>query len=350
MGFSRVPLDKLQQAVDLVTQHRTFAAASRASGIPPKTIEARYKSAISDGIKSDFVRENHAPELLQTIARLRAELELKGQQVDDAVRPKLTVRQDTSPRTSKIRVVCIGDAHDSPDIPDKSRFEWIGAYVRDVKPDVVVQIGDFATLDSLNSHVPDDTLDGRLKPSFENDMGSLNLALQAMQLDGVEKHCTLGNHERRLFLYEQSHPPMAGKLVCSLDDVFTNNGWTYSPYGQVTYYGGVGFVHVPLNRLGKTFGGKNAENTVANELLHDLVFGHSHIERTTRYSKIGPNNYVISCNVGCALPDGHVESYATHSMSGGWSWGIMDMEIQHGHIQGRNWVSMAHLSEKYGRA
>lgn len=284
----------------------------------------------------------------QIIEGLRSELDTLREALAKATKPHFTVRQDNAGRSSKIRVVCIGDAHDSPHIPDKSRFEIIGHYINEVKPDIVVQIGDFATLDSLNGHIGNETYAGKSKPSFMADMVSFNEALDAMQIDGVERHCTLGNHERRLYLFEDRAPEAYGMMQCEMQKVFERHGWTFSPYGQITYYGGVGFVHAPLNRMGKSIGGKNAENTVANELIHDLVFGHSHIERTTRYSKIGTNNYVISCNVGCALPSGHVEDYATHCMSGGWSWGIMDMTIQHNHIQDRSWVPMSHLEERYG--
>jgi hypothetical protein len=338
----------MQRAVDLVATHGSVAAAARATGLPYTTLQSQYYRARNMGIaRPTCVVPDRRDAKDDIIDNLRGEIDRLKSDIVNASKPHFTVRQDYASRSSKIRVVCIGDAHDSPNIPDKSRFEWMGKYIREQKPDVVVQIGDFATLDSLNGHIPNETLDGRLKPSFENDMGSLNLALQAMQLDGVETHCTLGNHERRLYLYEQNHPEMDQKLASSLDDIFKNNGWTYSPYGQITYYGGVGFVHAAINRMGKTYGGKTSENTIANDSIHDLVIGHSHVERMQRAAKIGGNNYVQILNVGCALPDQHIEEYAKHCLNG-WSWGIYDLTIQHGHIQDRTWVSMRQLGERYG--
>lgn len=344
-----VPLDVLQQALDLRAIHGSFEEASRVSGIPPGTLKSRVKTAARHGLMAQA-----APKAVDTgageiIEGLRSELERLRGELKAVSKPHFTVRQDNAGRSSKIRIVCIGDAHDSPEIEDKSRFRWMGKYIREHKPDVVVQIGDFATLDSLNTHVPNETFQGKSKPTYMRDMESFNHALEAMDLpDGLDRHCTLGNHERRLFLFEDRAPEAYGMMQCELQKIFERHKWTFSPYGVITYFGGVGFVHAAINRMGKSIGGKNAENTVANELVHDLVFGHSHIERTTRYSKIGPNNYVISCNVGCALPHGHVEEYAAHAMSGGWSWGIMDLTIQHGHIQGRSWVSMEELGERYG--
>lgn len=286
--------------------------------------------------------------LSAVVESLRTELEEARKTIAGATRPKFSVRTDSNPRSDKIRLVAIGDAHDSPSIPDKSRFEWMGAYVNEIKPDVVVQIGDFATLDSLNGHVPNETFQGKSKPSYMADMESFNLALDAMQIDdGIERHCTLGNHERRLYLFEDKAPEAYGMMQFELDRIFARHKWTYSPYGQIQYYGGVGFTHAALNRLGKTYGGKNAENTICNDAIHDMVVGHSHVERMIRQPKIGTNNYVQVLNLGCALPDGHVEDYAKHALTG-WTWGIYDITIQHGHIQDRTWVSMAQLGERYG--
>jgi hypothetical protein len=326
------------------------AELARRLGKSRSTVQHQIEAALTAGLTPLKFSPTAANEnLLAIIEGLRSELTTARESLAKATRPRFTVRADTSPQSEKLRLICIGDAHDTPAIPDKSRFELIGQYVRSIKPDVVVQIGDFADLDSLNSHVPNQTLDGKLKPSFESDMGSFNLALQAMSLDGIEKHCTLGNHERRLWLYEQNNPEMAGKLSATIDSIFHNNGWTYSPYGQITYYGGVGFVHAALNRLGKTYGGKNAEQTIANDSIHDLVIGHSHTDRKHRAPKIGGNHEVQIINVGCALPQGYMFPYANHATTG-WSYGIADMTIQHGHVQSYHFITMDELGERYGLA
>ena len=44
-----------------------------------------------------------------------------------------------------MKELAIGDTHDAPDI-NKDRFRWIGKHIRKIKPDIVVQIGDFITL------------------------------------------------------------------------------------------------------------------------------------------------------------------------------------------------------------
>ena len=312
---------------------------ARQRGLTPRAIPSSSDNsalnAIIEGLRSE-------------LDRTRLERDEAHASLRIATKPHFTIRQDNVARLSKVRVVCIGDAHDSPALPDKSRFRWIGNYIRSVKPDLVIQIGDFGTFDSLNSHAPNDTLDGRLKPPFEADLGSFNIALGEMgNLDGIEKHETMGNHERRLYLYENAHPEMQGRLGCSLESILKEHGWTYSPYGMPYMVGGVAFVHACLNTLGKTYGGKTAENTIANDAIHDWVIGHSHRDRKHRAAKLGGHNFVQIVNVGCALPQGHIEDYATHTLTG-WSYGIADMVISGGHVRDYNFISMDRLSEDHG--
>jgi hypothetical protein len=288
--------------------------------------------------------------LLQTIETLRSELDHVRAELAKASRPHFTIRQELKGSSTKIRAVWVGDAHDSPAIPDKSRFRWIGKYIRDTKPDMLGQIGDFATLDSLNTHVPNENYSGKAKPTFMADMVSFNEALGEMDLpEGLERHCVLGNHERRLFLFEERAPEAYGMMQFELQKVFERHKWTYSPYGEIVSYGGVGFVHAALNRLGKTFGGKNAENQIANDAVHDLVIGHSHVARHIRAPKLGGNNCVQVLNLGCALPEGHIEDYAQHSLTG-WTYGIADITIQFGRIQSCAFITMEELKERYAQA
>lgn len=334
-----------------IREHGSVTAAWRKTGIHPVTLKKAITFGAQRGLTADSVIKasiEDAPGLIQINEGLRTENERLKAELAKAVRPHFTVRQDYKASSSKIRSIWIGDAHDAPGLP-KDRFRWIGRYVKRSKPDMLGQIGDFATLDSLNTHIPNENYSGKAKPTFITDMVSFNEALSEMDLpDGLERHCTLGNHERRLYLFEERAPEAYGMMQCEMQKVFERHKWTFSPYGQITYYGGVGFVHAALNRLGKTYGGKTAEQTIANDSVHDLVIGHSHVERRIRAPKLGGNNAVQIINLGCALPEGHVEEYAHHSLTG-WSYGIADITIQHGRIQSYSFVTMAELEDRYAR-
>ena len=346
--------EMLQQAIDLFVVHGSKTAAARVAKIPNTTYNSRYSEAVMRGYTPSSGALAQADvssnDLRAQIENLKSQLSANQTHVEIApvvIKPHYTVRTDRG-SGEKIRICAIGDAHDSPKIPNKERFEWIGAHIKKTKPDVVVQIGDFLTLDSLNNHEANETFAGRLKPTFQADVSSFIEALGAMDIDGPELHCTLGNHEQRLFAYENNHPEVYGMMQIELQGAFERFGWTFSPYKFIQKYGGVGFTHSATNSMGRAYGGKNSENSIANDSLFDLVIGHSHRRRLVRVPKIGDDNNLAVLNLGCALPDGFIESYARHS-STGWSFGIYDLTIQHGSLQSESFIPMSELGSLYGR-
>lgn len=263
-------------------------------------------------------------------------------------RPKVRVAASGKP----MRVLAIGDAHDSPKL-DKERFNWMGRHAAETRPDWIVQIGDLLTLDSLNSHESNASFAGKAKPSYLADIASGKEALDAFNTalpTGYEprKHITLGNHEERVWRWSNEAPETVGMMEVELTSILEESGWAWSRYGEFLFLGGVGFVHVPLNRLGKPYGGKNSEQQIANDSVTDTIFGHSHIGRQWRAPKIGPAQHVTVLNLGCALPDGHIEDYAKMSTTG-WTFGIYDLTIGGGHILSASFIPMAELERRYGR-
>ncbi len=162
-----------------------------------------------------------------------------------------------------------------------------------------------------------------------------------------ERHIALGNHEDRIWSFTNRTPEVAHLLTENLHTILTDRQWTYSPFGALHFIGGCAFVHSPLNRLGKPYGGKTCEQQIANDTLHDLVFGHTHIERRHKSVKIGAGKHVTVLNLGCALPDGHREPYLGHA-SDGWGYGVWDLTLERGQIQAAQWIPMMVLGERYG--
>jgi len=93
-------------------------------------------------------------------------------------------------------------------------------------------------------------------------------------------------------------------------------------------------------------GGKFAENQIGNESTFDVVYGHSHRPLVKPFPKL--NNEIIKIvNLGCFLPDGHVEPYAKHTLHG-WEYGMYDITLLGGRISKADWIPMAELEERYG--
>lgn len=68
------------------------------------------------------------------------------------------------PEGKAVKVLAIGDCHDDPRLPDKTRFEWFGKCAADRKVDRIVQIGDWGSWDSVSRHEDRATIRGRALP------------------------------------------------------------------------------------------------------------------------------------------------------------------------------------------
>lgn len=328
--------EMMKETARLYAKHNgSPVEAARELGIPRTTFSSRVETAKTYGyIKEIVVGTDNEPDT-----------EIKR------IYLKPNYKIFTRPRGDQVnaRVLAIGDAHDSPEIPDKSRFRAMGAYAKANKVDNIIQIGDFMSVDSMSSHDPNWTVKGQNKPSFKEDIASFEEALRAFDdgLDGYEvtKHITLGNHEDRINRFVNNNPEIVEILFEEVYSLLHKFGWDYSPFGEFHFIGDVGFTHAPLNQMGKPYGGMNCQNQIARDSLHDVVFGHTHKRTDNTFPKIGKEHITV-INVGCAMPDGHIEDYAKHSVTG-WSYGVYDLDIRDGRIKGHKWVPMDVLLEDY---
>jgi hypothetical protein len=243
------------------------------------------------------------------------------------------------------KIYCIGDAHSSPDIPN-TRFTWINKDIRKTKPDHVVIIGDFFSFDSLCSQVPNDSFEAKTKSTFEQD---LDWGVQALEqiTDKNEKlnwHYNGGNHEHRIFKFENTHPELPYLLSTKFLDSLL--GIDYYPYGEVLYLDEVAFTHIPFTVMGRPYGGVHAEQRITNHITTDIVFGHSHRGQLVSAPKIGNVDPIKACNLGSALPYGYLQEYAQHSLTG-WTYGTWLLTVEKGSIVSWTFKDMRQLKEEY---
>mgnify|MGYP001188702789 CR=1 FL=1 len=194
---------------------------------------------------------------------------------------------------------------------------------------------------------PIGVVNGPFMPTENSLRASIDLLDKNIDNPRIPRHVTLGNHEQRVYKFEENIPEISGMMKKELHDTFSERGWKFSPYGAFKIIGGVSFTHCPLNIMGKEYGGKNCEVQVANDATNDIVFGHTHKFRDGKQAKRGDKNSVRIINVGCALPFGHIEEYAKLNMTG-WSWGIVELGIWDNHIQESQFISMDRLEKQYG--
>ena len=154
---------------------------------------------------------------------------------------------------------------------------WIGKYIADKKPDIIVHIGDHFDLPSLSGYDKGTSkIEGkRLYKDIEAGVEGfkfLNLELEKHKDYHPRKVFCLGNHEERLDRYVNEHPELQGTL--GTDKLpFAKYGWEVHPFLKPVEIEGIFFVHYLANPMsGKPYGG-SAMN-ILKTVGRSFVVGH----------------------------------------------------------------------------
>ena len=154
---------------------------------------------------------------------------------------------------------------------------WIGKYIADKKPDIIVHIGDHFDMPSLSSYDKGTSkIEGkRLYKDIEAGVEGfklLNLELEKHKDYHPRKVFCLGNHEERLDRYVNEHPELQGTL--GTDKLpFAKYGWEVHPFLKPVEIEGIFFVHYLANPMsGKPYGG-SAMN-ILKTVGRSFVVGH----------------------------------------------------------------------------
>lgn len=352
MGTPPLSRELAAEAVRRVEDELRRGCVPRGMGGGKSAVEAAGELACREG----FVRTKGAFETRLRIARDTYALEPD----ESLFRPKqyqhrppglpILPSQDhlteDDPDGEPLDVAVIGDAHDSPHLRDKSRFEWIGAHIAERGLKRVISVGDWLTMDCFSTHTDRATFEGFAKPTFEQELDSFHESQRAFHagLGGHKpiKHITLGNHEARAWKYDNLHPDgmsHSHKLL----EAFAQWGWTVSLYGEYKFIGGVAFTHVPFNAMGRPL----AQGQRANKAMFDTVHGDDHRATQITDFKSGPFRSPTIYSAATALPPGFIEGYAN---KGGSTWrsGICEATLWGGHVRRWSFTEMLLLRRRYG--
>ena len=139
-----------------------------------------------------------------------------------------------------------------PDVQAKDgvpleHLAWIGQYIADKRPDVIICIGDFADLPSLSSYdVGKKSFEGR---RYKKDLQSCHKAMKLLceQFVNISDYkprmvLTLGNHENRIDRVVECDPKLDGLL--RVEDLgYEAWGWEVIPFLEVINIDGVDYTH-----------------------------------------------------------------------------------------------------------
>ena len=162
----------------------------------------------------------------------------------------------------------IPDTQAKADVPT-DHLGWIGRYVVERKPDVIVHVGDHADMPSLSSYdAGKRDFEGR---RYATDIEAANDAWailnEAMDVHNARRRLfkerqyqprrilTLGNHEDRINRAANDDPKLTGLI--STDDLdYQRSGWEVAPYLKPVELDGVWYTHfwaAPMT--GRAYGG-----------------------------------------------------------------------------------------------
>lgn len=256
-------------------------------------------------------------------------------------------------------VLVVGDCHVTNG-QDLRRFDWLSSLIADVKPQRIVLIGDFLTMNCLSAWDMNKrkNMEGRrYQLEIEAGKEALNRLLHGMtmlrakqQLQKVKMYnpeliYIEGNHEERLTRYLENDPTFEGQVSIESDLRLSDDGWLWVPYRSYYVCDSVGFTHVPFNKRGPICGA-DINKKCADVTIVSCVYGHTHEAHYSNYRRHGHANLQHILNIGCFFEESHDEDYAEGRIKGYWR-GVIMLDL-HGDGQfDFTTISITKLQEKY---
>lgn len=247
-------------------------------------------------------------------------------------------------------------AHADPQAGNE-RFSWLGAFLYDLKPDMVVDLGDGADMRSLNSY---DTRypQAIVNQSYEADIESYNDSQERLRWKfkhhrkkrpfwvGFE-----GNHENRIKKAIANDPRLEGsKYGVSFSHLQTDHWFDdYHEYENsgpaLASYDGVLYSHfISGGNYGTAISGIHHAHSLLSKVGCSVSVGHSHKYSYYYQGSTFPNP-IIGHVVGCFK--GKEESWAGQS-NNEWRHGVVVKRNLENGVYDHEWVSMRALKEIYG--
>ena len=222
----------------------------------------------------------------------------------------------------------IGDPHCNPKASN-DRFLWAGKLARDLKPDTIICMGDFSSLDSLSSY-------DKGKKSFEGrrykkDIDHAHDALEKFNkgLNGrrSRKVMLLGNHEDRIDRIVDETPELDG-TISTKDLKFKEFGWEVIAYQEPMAIDGIHYCHnYPTGIMGKPISGDNIARSLLLKNKVSSTVGHCHLFDYSMCT-IPSGRKVLGLSAGCYLH--HKEDYARNTQRLWWSGLIVKRNVRQG--------------------
>jgi Calcineurin-like phosphoesterase. len=253
-----------------------------------------------------------------------------------------------------MKILVIPDVQAKPE-DDFTFLSWIGMYIVEKKPDIVVCIGDFSDMPSLCTYdVGTKGFEGR---RYTSDIGAGQQAMMTLMLPieqdidrqkrnkklvyDPRKELFLGNHENRINKAINRDPKLEGLI--SVDDLaYEAFGWNVHPFLEVGVIEGIAFSHY------FTSGVMGRPITTAQGLLNkkhmSCIAGHQQGKQIAIGRRADGQQITGIIAGSCYM---HDETYMDVQSNQCWRGILMLHEVQDGSFD-EMFVSLNYLKRKYG--
>lgn len=233
----------------------------------------------------------------------------------------------------------IPDSHAKPDVPN-DRFELLGKLIIDLKPDVIVNIGDMADMESLCSYDKgkksfegrrykkdiDAVIDAQDKMFKPIDDYNLKQKINKQKKYDPRLVYCLGNHENRINRVVENHPELDGTI--SIEDLRLDDyGWEVYDFMSPVIVDGILYSHYFVTGImGKPISGLHPAHSMLQKKYQTCTQGHSHI-LDYKVVTTGEGRKLQGLSVGCFLEKDQYEAYAGEEANAMWWRGVVIKHI-----------------------
>lgn len=254
-----------------------------------------------------------------------------------------------------MKILIIPDCQVKEGVP-LEHLTWAGKAICDYRPDVVVNIGDFADMPSLSTHDVKGSkyFEGlRYKKDVEvvkKAMQQLLAPLRELQKTQKEsKHkvykprmvLTLGNHENRIVRAVNNSPQLEGLI--QVEDLDYAKDWEVHEFLKPVFIAGVGFSHYwPVGAMGRPAASPAA---IISKLHMSCVAGHQQGKQLA-YGKRADGKPICAIIAGSYYM--HDEDYMDSLSNRHWRGLVVLNDVKDGHFD-EMMLSIEYLERKYDK-
>ena len=255
-------------------------------------------------------------------------------------------------------VVVYSCAHTKPEVSN-SRFDLLGDFLYDLKPDMVFDLGDGADMGSLSSYedrYPKQVVMQNYGDDIETYLDAQERLRHKFRHMKRKKPFWVGmegNHEHRIKKALAHDPRLEAKdSNYGISFKHLQNDYWFDDYHEYTNgapaistYENVDFAHFfSSGNLGRAISGDNHARSLLTKRHRSSVCGHSHFRNLAFDDAVRPKG-LVGLVAGCYK--GSQEAWAGQANNGWWKGVVVLHNFEDGMFE-PEFVSMKRLEEEYG--